>query len=138
MLNMSKFLTAFILIAGLLVQSCSKKINNGPDNPPVVPVDNPNLKLIPDSMFRVYLKANVCPNAFDVTGKLIDITNSEVKNFSGTMNIDTFTCPRPFVSSLKGIEYFNKMKKLILKNSLVDTLNLSAAMELDTIKLLIN
>jgi hypothetical protein len=66
------------------------------------------------------------------------ITHSEVKNFSGTMNIDTFTCPRPFVSSLKGVEYFNKMKKLILQNSLVDTLNLSATMELDTIKLLVN
>src|SRR6187401_1043162 len=138
MFSMYRFLTAFILIASLLVQSCSKKINNDPVPPPPGPVENANLKLIPDSMFRVYLKANVCPNAFDVTGKLIDITHSEVKNFSGTMNIDTFTCPRPFVSSLKGVEYFNKMKKLILQNSLVDTLNLSAAMELDTIKLLVN
>jgi len=135
---MYRFLTAFILITSLLVQSCSKKINNDPAPPPPGPVENANLKLIPDSMFRVYLKANVCPNAFDVTGKLIDITHSEVKNFSGTMNIDTFTCPRPFVSSLKGVEYFNKMKKLILQNSLVDTLNLSATMELDTIKLLVN
>ena len=135
---MYRFLTAFILIASLLVQSCSKKINNDPAPPPPGPVENANLKLIPDSMFRVYLKANVCPNAFDVTGKLIDITHSEVKNFNGTIQIDTFTCPRPFVSSLKGIEYFSKMKKLILTNSLVDTLNLSAAMEVDTIKLLIN
>src|SRR5688572_721764 len=135
---MSRFLTAFILISGLIVQSCSKKIDNGSGTTPVPPVENPNMRLIPDSMFRVYLKANVCPNAFDATGKLIDITHSEVKNFNGTIQLDTFTCPRPFVSSLKGIEYFNKMKKLILKNSLVDTLNLSATMELDTIKLLVN
>src|SRR6188768_228082 len=138
MFSMYRFLTAFILIASFLVQSCSKKINNDPAPPPPGPVENANLKLIPDSMFRVYLKANVCPNAFDATGKLIDITHSEVKNFNGTIQIDTFTCPRPFVSSLKGIEYFSKMKKLILTNSLVDTLNLSAAMEVDTIKLLIN
>src|SRR6187402_2427236 len=138
MFSMYRFLTAFILIASLLVQSCSKKMDNGSGTTPVPPIENPNMRLIPDSMFRVYLKANVCPNAFDATGKLIDITHSEVKNFSGTMKIDTFTCPRPFVSSLKGVEYFNKMKKLILQNSLVDTLNLSAAMELDTIKLLIN
>ncbi len=136
---MSKFLTAFILIAGLFAQSCSKKINNDPGTGPVTPpVVNPNLKLIPDSMFRVYLKANVCPNAFDVTGKLIDITHSEVKNYNGTIQIDTFTCPRPFVSSLKGIEYFSKVKKLIVRNSLVDTLNLTATMELDTLRLIGN
>src|SRR5436190_4874115 len=135
---MSKFLTVFILIAGLFAQSCSKKINNGPDNPPVVPVENANMKLIPDSMFRVYLKANVCPNAFDASGKLIDITNNEVKNFAGTMNIDTFTCPRPFVSSLKGVEYFTKMKKLIVRNSLADSLNLTATMGLDTLRIVEN
>ena len=136
---MSKILAAFILIAGLFAQSCSKKINNDPGTGPVTPpVANPNLKLIPDSMFRVYLKANVCPNAFDVTGKLIDITHTEVKNFTGTIQVDTFTCPRPFVSSLKGIEYFSKMKKLIVRHSLADTLNLTATMELDTIKLVGN
>src|SRR4030095_931306 len=138
MFSMYRFLTAFILIAGLLVQSCSKKINNDPAPLPPGPVENPNLKLIPDSMFRVYLKANVCPNAFDVTGKLIDITHNEVKNFTGTILVDSFTCPRPFVSSLKGIEYFSKMKKLIVKHSLVDTLNLTATMELDTLRLIGN
>ena len=132
---MYRFFTALILIAGLFVQTCSKKINNDPPPAPPGPVENPNLKLIPDSMFRVYLKANVCPNAFDVTGKLIDITHTEVKNFTGTIQVDTFTCPRPFVTSLKGIEYFSKVKKLIVRNSLVDTLNLTATMELDTIKL---
>src|SRR4029079_12964126 len=120
--NFSRLLAVLILLTGILTQSCSKKDGPKPGIVDTDPVETANLKLIPDSMFRVYLKANVCPNAFDVTGKLIDITHSEVKNFSGTMNIDTFTCPRPFVSSLKGVEYFNKMKKLILQNSLVDTL----------------
>jgi hypothetical protein len=138
MFRMSRFLTAVILIAGLLLQSCSKKsgMDSGPE--PIDPVETGNLKAIPDSMFRAYLKANVCPNAFDQTGKFIDITHSEVKNFTGTMTIDTFTCPRPFVSSLRGVEYFSKMKKLIVKNSAVDSLNLTQTMELDTIKLVIN
>jgi hypothetical protein len=87
-------------------------------------------------MFRVYLKANVCPNAFDQTGKLIDITNSEVKNFTGTMTIDTFTCPRPFVASLKGVEYFTKMTKLIVQNSPIDSLTLKTTMAIDTLRIL--
>src|SRR3954468_15898798 len=126
---MFRFLSVFILTAGLLA-SCSKKSGGDPNPTPVdqTPHETDILKFIPDSMFRVYLKANVCPNAFDKTGKFIDITNSEVKNFTGTMNIDTFTCPRPFVASLKGVQYFAKMKKLIVRNSLVDSLNLTATM----------
>ena len=89
-------------------------------------------------MFRVYLKANVCPSAFDKTGKFIDITNSEVKNFTGTMQIDTVTCPRPFVASLKGVQYFSKMTKLIVRNSRIDSLDLSQTMGLDSLKIVIN
>ena len=133
--NWLQFLTAIMLMAGLLMQSCSKKVSDsGPANQE--PVETDALKLIPDSMFRVYLKANVCPNAFDKTGKLIDITNPEVVNFTGTMTIDTFTCPRPFVSSVKGVEYFAKMKKLIVQDSPVDSLRLTATMALDTLKII--
>jgi hypothetical protein len=138
-LTMRQILTASILLAGLFLQSCSKK--SGGDTgtkPPTDPVETATLKYIPDSMFRVYLKANICPNAFDKTGKFIDITNGEVKDFNGTMNIDTFTCPRPFVASLKGVEYFSKMKKLIVKNSAVDSLNLTATMGLDTLRIVEN
>ena len=134
---MFRILSVFILSAGLLA-SCSKK-SGGDSNPtPVDPTPHETdiLKYIPDSMFRVYLKANVCPNAFDKSGKFIDISNTEVKNFTGTIRIDTFTCPRPFVSSLQGIQYFNKMKKLIVQDSPVDSLNLFATMELDTVKLI--
>jgi hypothetical protein len=136
---MLRFLSAIILLSGLLV-SCSKKSGGDsiPDPVDPTPHETDILKFIPDSMFRVYLKANVCPNAFDKTGKFIDITNSEVKNFAGTMNIDTFTCPRPFVASLKGVEYFSKMKKLIVRNSLVDSMNLTATMGLDTLRLVEN
>src|SRR4051794_21847537 len=93
--NLLQFLTAIMLMAGLLIQSCSKKVSDGgPVNQE--PVETDILKLIPDSMFRVYLKTNICPNAFDKTGKLIDITSPEVVNFTGAITIDTFTCPRPF------------------------------------------
>ena len=136
---MRQFLTATVLLAGLFLQSCSKKSGGDPGTkPPTDPVETATLKYIPDSMFRVYLKANICPNAFDKTGKFIDITNGEVKDFNGTMNIDTFTCPRPFVASLKGVEYFSKMKKLIVKNSAVDSLNLTATMALDTLRIVEN
>jgi hypothetical protein len=101
-------------------------------------VETETMKLIPDSMFRVYLKANVCPTAFDPTGKLIDITNSEVKNFVGTMNIDTINCPRPFVQSLKGIEYFQKMTKLIVWSTEIDSLSITKTMALDTVRLYSN
>src|SRR5688572_23266158 len=134
---MTKFLLLVVLITGLLLQSCSKK--SGTDDPkPVDPGtgETETLKIIPDSIFRVYLKANVCPNAFDQSGKRIDITHSEVKNFAGTMKIDTFTCPAPYVYSLKGIEYFNKMKKLIVQLSPIDSLSLNSTMELDTVRLL--
>jgi hypothetical protein len=43
MFSMYRFLTAFILITSLLVQSCSKKINNDPAPPPPGPVENANL-----------------------------------------------------------------------------------------------
>src|SRR5689334_9323952 len=140
-LTMRQFLATAIVIAGLLLQSCSKKssTDGGTSNPPPTgPVETATMKFIPDSVFRAYLKANICPNAFDKTGKLIDITNSEVKDFNGTMLIDTFTCPKPFVSSLKGVEYFSKMTKLIVKNSAADSLNLTQTMALDSIKILSN
>ena len=135
-MSLSQFLGALMLMTGLFVQSC-KKSNDGTP-PPVddTPKETATLKFIPDSMFREYLKANVCPKAFDKTGKLLDITNSEVKNFTGTINIDTITCPSPFVSSLKGVQYFTKMTKLIVKNSPVDSLDLSATMAIDTLRLL--
>jgi hypothetical protein len=135
--SMRQFLIATIVLAGLFLQSCSKKssLDSG-TTPPPQPGETATLKLIPDSMFRVYLKANICPNAFDKSGKYIDITNSEVSNFTGTIQIDTITCPQPFVSSLKGIEYFTKMTKLIVAASPVDSLNLTATVALDTIRLL--
>jgi len=133
--NLLQLMTAILLMAGLLVQSCSKKVSDGgPVNQE--PVETDILKLVPDSMFRVYLKATICPNAFDKTGKLIDITNPEVANFSGTITIDTFTCPRPFATSLRGIEYFSKMKKLIVQDSPVDSLRLTATMAIDTLRIL--
>src|SRR5688572_70607 len=137
--NLSRLMAAGILLVGMLAQSCSKK-NDGPGTGPTDnnPVETETMKLIPDSVFRAYLKANVCPNAFDATGKLIDITNSEVKNFSGTMTIDTINCPRPFVSSLKGIEYFGKMKKLMVWSSAIDSLVLTKTMALDTVRLYAN
>ena len=139
-LMLQKLLATVILLSGILLQSCSKKSSGGGTNPPVDPgpTETATLKYIPDSMFRVYLKANVCPDAFDKSGKFIDITNSEVANFSGTMQIDTFTCPRPFVASLKGVKYFNKMTKLIVRNSLIDSLDLSSTMALDSLKIIIN
>src|SRR5688572_1822315 len=137
--NLSRLMAAGILLVGMLAQSCSKK-NDGPGTGPTDnnPVETETMKFIPDSMFRAYLKANVCPNAFDKTGKLIDITNSEVKNFAGTMTIDTINCPRPFVSSLKGIEYFQKMTKLIVWSSVIDSFSLPKTMALDTVRLYSN
>jgi hypothetical protein len=138
---MSRLLFIGVLMTGLFLQSCSKKSSSDGDPTPVDPLgtgETATLKLIPDSMFRVYLKANVCPNGFDQSGKRIDITHPEVKEFIGTMNIDTFTCPRPFVASLKGVEYFSKMKKLVLRNSLVDSLKLTATMGLDTLRIVQN
>ena len=137
-LNLSQLFTAAVVVAAMLVQSCSKKgVEPGP-NPGGGPVETETMKLIPDSIFRVYLKANVCPNAFDKTGKLLDITHSEVKNFAGTMTIDTITTASPYVASLRGIEYFTKMSKLIVSRSHVDSLNLPKTMALDSIKLVIN
>jgi len=137
---MFRYLTTIILVAGILLQSCSKKSNGDLNQPsdPNHPTETDKMKFIPDSMFRVYLKANVCPNAFDPTGKLIDITHNEVKNFSGTMNIDTLNCPRPFVKSLKGIEYFQKMTKLIVWSSAIDSLNMTNTMALDSVRLYSN
>ena len=135
--NLFQIFTAVLLVAAVALQGCSKKeVDPGTVNPG--PAETETLKLIPDSMFRLYLKANICPNAFDATGKMIDITHSEVKNFTGTITIDSLTCPRPFVSSLKGIEYFSKMKKLVVVNTLVDSLKLAPSNTIDTIKLLVN
>ena len=139
-----KLFATVILLTGILVQSCSKKggDDNNPDPGPGTGNTNTGetetMKLITDPVFRAYLKANVCPNAFDATGKFIDITNSEVKNFSGTMTIDTINCPRPFVASLKGMEYFQKMTKLMVWGSTIDTLNLPKTMALDSVRLFEN
>src|SRR5688572_13728118 len=65
---MFRFLTAVILITGLLLQSCSKKSGSDTGPEPIEPVVTGNLKSVPDSMFRAYLKATICPNAFDKTG----------------------------------------------------------------------
>ena len=135
-LNLRSLLAAVIILAGVLVQSCSKKTDLPPGGGNGDPVETETMKLIPDSMFRMYLKENVCPNAFDKTGKLIDITHSEVKNFGGTMNIDTVNIPAPFVKSLKGLEYFAKMTKLIVQNGPIDSLVLTKTMALDTVRLL--
>ncbi len=132
-----QYLVAALLIAMLVLQSCSKSNVKPVDENPN-PTETETLKMIPDSMFREYLKANVCPNAFDKTGKFLDITHSEVKNFTGTMTIDTITCPRPFVASLKGIEYFQKMTKLIVWSSTLDSLSIKQTMALDTVRLYSN
>jgi hypothetical protein len=133
---MNRLFGAMILFTGLIFQSCSKKTNADPVvEPGSGPVETQTLKLIPDSAFRVYLKANVCPNAFDKSGKLIDITHSEVVNFSGTMTIDSVTCPKPYVVSLKGIGYFPKMRKLIVKDSPVDSIDLKDVMSIDTVRI---
>jgi hypothetical protein len=135
-LTLLQYLVAALLIAMLVLQSCSKS-NSKPDSGNTgIPGETATLKYVPDSMFREYLKKNVCPNAFDKSGKMIDITNSEVKNFTGTMSIDTVNCPAPYVSSLKGIEYFSKMTKLIVRNSPIDSLSLTKSMAIDSIKLI--
>lgn len=136
-LTLSQLFTAAVVVAAMLIQSCSKKgVEPGP-GPGGDPVETETMKLIPDSIFRVYLKANVCPNAFDKTGKLIDITHNEVKNFIGTMTIDTITTASPYVHSLKGVEYFTKMTKLIVSRSPIDSLNLPKTMAIDSIKIII-
>ena len=86
-LAMLQYLVVALLVAMLILQSCSKKMDVGPGPGDNTPGETETMKLIPDSMFREYLKANVCPNAFDKTGKFIDITSSEVKNFTGTKKI---------------------------------------------------
>ncbi len=131
-------MAAIILITAVLIQSCSKKTDPPPPPGGGIPGETETMKFIPDSLFRVYLKANVCPNAFDATGKLIDITHPEVKNFAGTMTIDSINCPRPFVASLKGIEYFQKMTKLMVWSSAIDSLSFTKTMALDTVRLYSN
>lgn len=127
---------AKILIGGMILAvialavSCSKKAsNNGPSGPPHADATHIYLQ---DTAFRDYLQANICPDAFDAYGRL-DISNSEVTGFTGTMVIDSSTYK---IQSLNGITYFNQMKKLIIQNSLVDSLNLPTAMALDTVRLL--
>ena len=133
-----QYLIAALIIAMLVLQSCSKSKVDSTEPVDNTPKETETLKLIPDSIFRAYLKSNVCPNAFDKTGKFLDITHSEVKNFTGTMTIDTVKCHFPFVSSLSGIEYFSKMSKLEVKGGPLESLSLSKTMALDTLRLLNN
>jgi hypothetical protein len=133
-LALLQYLVVALLIAMLVLQSCSKNNVKPPEENPD-PTETETLKMIPDSMFREYLKANVCPNAFDKTGKFLDITHNEVKNFTGTMTIDTITCPSPYVASLKGIEHFQKMTKLMVWSSAIDSLSITKTMALDTVRL---
>jgi hypothetical protein len=118
-----------------LAISCSKSSggnnNNTGSKPP--PSDATHIYLY-DTAFRNYLKAKICPDAFDASGRL-DITNAEVTGFTGTMTIDSSTYK---IQSVVGIAYFTKMTKLIIQNSLVDSLNLPTTMALDTIRLLSN
>src|SRR5215510_5223635 len=125
-----------LLLAILALQSCSKKMDVTPGGDDDKPGETETMKLVPDSMFREYLKANVCPNAFDKTGKFISITSSEVKNFSGTMTINTVGTSGNYITSLKGIEYFNKMTKLVVKNCPIESLSLTKTMALDTVRIL--
>jgi hypothetical protein len=131
---------ANMVIGGLLIAvvslaiSCSKSSggnNNGGSKPP--PADATHIYLY-DTAFRNYLQANICPDAFDVNGRL-DITNAEVTGFNGTMTIDSLKYK---IHSVDGIGYFTKMSKLIIQNSLVDSLNLPTTMAVDTIRLLSN
>src|SRR4030095_6956743 len=134
-LALLQYLVVALLMTMVVLQSCSKKMDVGPGPDDNTPGETETMKFIPDSMFREYLKANVCPDAFDKTGRFIDITRSEVKNFTGAMTIDSITCPAPYVYSLKGIEYFSQMTKLIVKNVPLDSLSLTKTMALDTVKL---
>ncbi len=120
--------------AVILAVSCSKSSpsanTNTPPKPP--PADATHIYL-QDTAFKNYLQASVCPDAFDKNGRL-DITNAEVTGFTGAMTIDS----THKIQSLNGIAYFTKMSKLIIQNSLVDSLSLPTTMAIDTIRLLAN
>jgi hypothetical protein len=132
-LRNTKFAFGGLLMAVItLAISCSKSNSsksNTHSGPP--PADATHVYL-QDTAFRNYLQAKICPDAIGSDGRL-DITNAEVVGFSGTMTIDSSTYK---IHSLNGINYFTKMSKLIIQNSLVDSLNLPTTMALDTIRLL--
>jgi len=125
-----------LFIAGMtLAVSCSKK--GGSDNnnnpPPKPPAGDATHIYLQDTAFKDYLQANICPDAFDKNGRL-DINNSEVTGFTGTMTIDSTYK----IQSLTGIAYFTKMSKLIIQSSMVDSLSLPTTMAIDTLRLLAN
>jgi hypothetical protein len=117
-----------------LALSCSKtnSSNNNNTPPPPPPADATHIYL-QDTAFKDYLLAKVCPDAFDKNGRL-DVTNAEVTGFTGTMTIDSTYK----IQSVAGIAYFTKMSKLIIQNSMVDSLSLPTTMAIDTIRLLAN
>jgi hypothetical protein len=122
---------SLVAMIGLAV-SCSKNgsTNNTPSGPK--PADATHI-YVQDSAFKAYLQANVCPDAFDADGRL-DVNNAEVTGFTGKMQFDSTSK----IQSLKGIAYFTKMSKLILQSTMVDSLDLSSAMAVDTIRLMDN
>jgi hypothetical protein len=132
--NAGRLLGGFLTAVIVLAISCSKTNSPGKNTPPGPPPADATHIYLPDSAFRNYLQAKICPDAFDKNGRL-DISNSEVTGFTGTMTIDSSTYK---IQSVTGIAYFTSMKKLIIQSSLVDSLNLPTAMAVDTIRLLDN
>ena len=132
--NVGKLLGILVTGVILLAVSCSKSSsspnNNTAPKPP--PADATHIYLR-DTAFKNYLQVNVCPDAFDKNGRL-DVTNAEVTGFTGTMTIDS----THKIQSLTGIAYFTKMSKLIIQNSMVDSLSLPTTMAIDTLRLLAN
>jgi hypothetical protein len=129
-----------VLFGGLVIAvlslaiSCSKSnSSNSNTHSGPLPADATHVYL-QDTAFKNYLQAKICPDAFDKNGRL-DITNPEVTGFSGTMVIDSSTYK---IHSVNGIGYFSKLNKLIVQNSLVDSLSLSTSMAIDTLRLLSN
>src|SRR5579864_1140554 len=124
-----------ILFTGvvILAVSCSKSGSSPNNNTPKPPPADATHIYLRDTAFKDYLQANVCPDAFDKNGRL-DINNAEVTGFTGTMTIDSTYK----IQSLNGIAYFTKMSKLIIQNSMVDSLSLPTTMAIDTLRLLVN
>ncbi len=122
-----------ILAVIALALSCSKTNSSNNNTPPKPPPADAMHIYLQDTAFKAYLQAKVCPDAFDKTGRL-DITNAEVTGFTGTMVIDSTYK----IQSLNGIAYFTKMSKLIIQNSMVDSLSLPTTMAIDTLRLLAN
>lgn len=124
---------SWLIALTMLAASCAKKNDAAKTNPPPPPPSGDATHLVLDSAFKNYLQANICPDAFDKNG-LLDITNAEVTGFTGTMTIDS----THKIQSLAGISHFTKMTKLIIQNSLVDSLSLPTTMAIDTLRLLAN